>query len=58
MARRLARDEGLFVGGSAGAALDAALRVAQGLREGVIVVIAPDAGDRYLSTPLWRDTAV
>ncbi len=58
VARRLAREEGLFVGESAGAALDAALRVAQGLREGVIVVIAPDAGDRYLSTPLWRDAAV
>lgn len=58
LARRLAREEGLFVGESAGAALDAALRVAQGLREGVIVVIAPDAGDRYLSTPLWRDAAV
>jgi S-sulfo-L-cysteine synthase (O-acetyl-L-serine-dependent) len=58
IARRLAREEGLFVGESAGAALDAALRVAQGLRAGVIVVIAPDAGDRYLSTPLWRDVAV
>jgi len=58
VARRLAREEGLFVGESTGAALDAALRVAQGLREGVIVVIAPDAGDRYLSTPLWRDAAV
>ena len=58
IARRLAREEGLFVGESAGAALDAALRVAQGLRKGVIVVIAPDAGDRYLSTPLWRDAAV
>lgn len=55
MARRLAREEGMLVGESAGAAVEAALRIAAGLREGVIVVIAPDAGDRYFSTPLWRD---
>jgi S-sulfo-L-cysteine synthase (O-acetyl-L-serine-dependent) len=55
MARRLAREEGMLVGESAGAAVEAALRLAAGLREGVVVVIAPDAGDRYLSTPLWRD---
>ncbi len=54
MARRLAREEGLFVGESTGAAVDAALGVATRLREGVLVVIAPDGGDRYLSTPLWR----
>jgi S-sulfo-L-cysteine synthase (O-acetyl-L-serine-dependent) len=55
MARRLAREEGMLVGESAGAAVEAALRVAGALREGVIVVIAPDAGDRYFSTALWRD---
>lgn len=55
MARRLAREEGMLVGESAGAAVDAALRVAAGLREGVVVVVAPDAGDRYFSTALWRD---
>ncbi|HKX19797.1 MAG TPA: pyridoxal-phosphate dependent enzyme [bacterium] len=55
MARRLAREEGMLVGESAGAAVDAALRVGAGLREGVVVVIAPDAGDRYFSTALWRD---
>jgi cysteine synthase B len=54
MARRLAREEGMLVGGSAGAAVAAALRVAGSLREGVIVVLAPDAGDRYFSTALWR----
>lgn len=58
MARRLAREEGLLVGESAGAAVDAALRIARDLREGVVVVIAPDGGDRYLSTPLWRDLPV
>jgi cysteine synthase B len=54
MARRLAREEGLFVGASAGAAVHAALAVASTLHSGVIVAIAPDGGDRYLSTPLWR----
>ena len=55
MARRLSREEGLFVGESTGAAVEAALAVARDLREGVVVVIAPDGGDRYLSTPLWSD---
>jgi len=54
MARRLAREEGLFVGTSTGAAVHAALEVAARLRAGVVVAIAPDGGDRYLSTPLWR----
>ena len=54
MARRLAREEGLFVGTSTGAAVHAALAVALRLRAGVVVAIAPDGGDRYLSTPLWR----
>ncbi|MDR5694391.1 MAG: cysteine synthase family protein [Armatimonadota bacterium] len=55
MARRLAREEGLFVGQSAGAAMVAALEVARSLEEGVVVVIFPDGGDRYLSTALWRE---
>jgi len=54
MARRLAREEGLFVGTSTGAAVHAALALASRLRAGVVVAIAPDGGDRYLSTPLWR----
>jgi cysteine synthase B len=54
MARRLAKEEGLFVGTSTGAAVHAAFAVASRIRSGVIVVIAPDGGDRYLSTPLWR----
>lgn len=53
-ARRLAREEGLLVGQSSGAALVGALEVARDLREGVIVAIFPDGGDRYLSTALWR----
>ncbi len=54
MARRLAREEGMFVGESTGAAIVGAIEVARDLREGLIVVVAPDGGDRYLTTPLWR----
>lgn len=54
MARRLAREEGLLVGQSSGAAVAGALDAVRELREGVVVVIAPDGGDRYLSTALWR----
>lgn len=52
--RRLAAEEGIFAGPSSGAALVAALVVARALTEGVIVVVFPDAGDRYLSTAVWR----
>lgn len=50
---RLGSDEGLVVGQSSGAAMIAALQLAQELDAGVIVVIFPDFGDRYLSTTLW-----
>ena len=55
-ARRLARAEGLLVGISSGAALHAASELAKryGNRGKVIAVILPDAGDRYLSTPLFE----
>lgn len=50
MARRLVREEGLFVGGSAGTAVYAALQVAREAdSDDVIVVILPDSGSRYLS---------
>ena len=49
MVRRLAREEGLFVGPSAGAAAWAALKVAEGLESGVVVTLFPDSGERYLS---------
>ena len=56
MVRRLARQEGLFVGISAGAAAVAALQVAQELDEGVVVAIFPDAGYKYLSdSELWHE---
>lgn len=55
MARRLAREEGLFVGISSGAAMVAALQVASKLMEGVVVTIFPDAGYKYLSDKaLWK----
>jgi len=54
MAKRLAREEGLFVGQSSGAAMWAGLQVAKKLKEGVIVILFPDGGDRYLSTRLWE----
>ena len=53
MVYRLGREEGLLVGQSCGAANVAALRVARSLREGTIVVLFADFGDRYLSTNLW-----
>jgi cysteine synthase len=49
MTKRIAREEGLFVGHSSGAALVAAFAVAERLTEGVVVVMFPDGGDRYLS---------
>lgn len=54
MVKRLAREEGLLVGQSSGAAMWGALEVAKRLKKGVIVVIFPDGGDRYLSTRLWE----
>ena len=54
MARRLAIEEGILVGQSGGAAMAAALELARQLSEGTIVVILPDAGDRYFSTGLWE----
>ncbi len=52
-ARQLAVKEGLFVGMSSGAAMAAAIQEAQTLEKGVLVVIFPDSGERYLSTSLF-----
>ena len=53
MARQLASQEGIFVGMSSGAAMCAALKRAEQMTEGTIVVIFPDGGERYLSTQLF-----
>lgn len=53
LARRLAIDEGIFVGMSSGAAMAGALKVAASMDEGTLVVVFPDNGERYLSTPLF-----
>jgi cysteine synthase A len=57
-ARRLAREEGLFAGISSGAAVHAAIEVAQReeYQKKLIVVILPDLGDRYLSTELFQES--
>jgi cysteine synthase A len=56
LARRLAREEGLFVGMSSGAIVWAAIAVARELGPGHrVVCIAPDSGARYLSTTLFAD---
>jgi cysteine synthase A len=55
-ARRLAMEEGIFVGLSAGATLSAALQVAEDAKPGSsILVMMPDTGERYLSTYLCDD---
>lgn len=54
MAKRIAREEGILVGQSSGAAMLGALKVAESLTEGLVVVIFPDGGDKYLSTRLWE----
>ena len=53
MARRLAREEGIFAGISSGGACAVALRVAQEISNATIVFIACDRGDRYLSTGVF-----
>jgi len=55
MVRMLAAKEGLLVGNSAGAALAAALEVAQKLARGIIVVIFPDAAFKYFGQHFWKE---
>ncbi len=51
--RRLAREHGILVGMSSGAALAVALREAERLEKGIVVALLPDGGERYLSTSLF-----
>lgn len=55
MTLRLAREEGLLVGVSSGAAMVAATKVAEQAGRGVIVTIFPDSGDKYLSERFWDE---
>jgi len=55
MARKLALEEGILAGMSSGAAMYVAVQKARELDHGVIVVIFPDGGERYLSTELFTD---
>jgi len=55
MARRLAREEGIFAGISSGGAVAVALRISQQLKNAVVVTIICDRGDRYLSTGVFPD---
>lgn len=54
LTRRLAAEEGLLVGVSAGAALWAALQIGRQLDRGTLVVVFPDSGTRYLGEPFWE----
>jgi cysteine synthase B len=54
MARQIVNEEGIFVGMSSGAAMLAAVRKIKKLDSGVVVVILPDRGEKYLSTNLFR----
>ncbi len=53
MTRKMAKTEGIFAGMSSGGALTVALKIAQELESGLIVFIACDRGDRYLSSDLF-----
>src|SRR5437016_11237028 len=55
MARRMAREEGIFAGISSGGALAVALRISREVENATIVTIICDRGDRYLSTGVFPD---
>jgi cysteine synthase B len=55
MVKRLAREEGILVGISAGAAVATSLRVAQELESGVVVTVLCDSADKYLSESFWEE---
>jgi len=54
MARKIVIEEGVFVGQSSGAAMLAAAKLAETLDSGLVVVIFPDRGEKYLSTNLFK----
>jgi cysteine synthase B len=54
MAQRLAKEEGVFGGMSSGGAVAAALKMIEKMKEGIVVCIICDRGDKYLSTDLFE----
>jgi cysteine synthase B len=56
MTRNIIEKEGIFAGMSSGAAMYAAIEVARKIQSGVIVVILPDRGEKYLTTNLFSGT--
>jgi cysteine synthase B len=58
MALRLAREEGVLVGVSSGANMVAAMRLAAGLKHGVVVTVFCDSAAKYLSESFWQATSV
>ena len=54
-ARKLAKQEGIFVGMSSGAAMFVALQKVRELKHGLVVVLLPDGGEKYLSTTLFSE---
>jgi cysteine synthase B len=55
MVCRVAREEGLLMGYSGGAAIQGAFEVAQKIKEGVVVTVIPDRGDRYIHSRFWDE---
>ena len=55
MVKRLAREEGILVGISAGAAVHTALQVAKEIQEGTVVTVLCDGADKYLSESFWEE---
>lgn len=55
MCCRMAREEGILVGYSCGAAMQGAFEVASGLDRGVVVTVLPDSGERYMKTRYWDE---
>ena len=54
--KRLAAEEGLLVGISGGAALEAGCRIARRVKNGIVVMIFPDGGSRYLDEEFWKQS--
>jgi cysteine synthase B len=54
MTRQIVSREGIFVGMSSGAAMYAAVEIAKQIKSGIMVVIFPDRGEKYLSTTLFK----